>query len=513
MTKNRLLIFGIFIILLVALKIDYRFIDEINCCGDDHDYFMHADTLANDFDFDYKNQMKGIEDKRFNQNGKIAPTGFLGSGLLAFPFLFIGVQINNLLSEFNDFENLYNFEILFYSFSTIFYLFLSILLLCKTLENKNNLLITIAVFGSGITYYAFERYSMTHIYELFTISLVLYTSKKFYNTNNQIFAFLIPIAIMLSFLVRWVNYFIVFIPFIISYYENQSKFKLIRSKHFIISSILSFGLFLWFSKQVYGIYTIDPQKIYGNIGIENTISTINFGELIAYLFDFLKINFSQEFGILWFNPPVFFAICYLIYDLSKNKKIINLVSLISFLSIYGIIILWGSTASSYGFRYIYATLPLAIYLIFKNDIFKSIFIKRVFIVLCLFSFTSTIFFETTTLTQLSLVENENIFGNNVRFTQPKYLSGFILSIANLESYLKIVSTSFLGAIFFKCVISLFGKISFINFLENLNLPVTNEDFLVLLDNLEKISYIKINLSIIFIILFLYFLNSKIITKN
>ena len=86
-----------------------------------------------------------------------------------------------------------------------------------------------------------------------------------------------------------------------------------------------------------------------------------------------------------------------------------------------------------------------------------------------------------------------------------------LSIANLESYLKIVSTSFLGAIFSN-VISLFGKISFINFLENLNLPVTNEDFLVLLDNLEKISYIKINLSIIFIILFLYFLNSKIIKK-
>ena len=81
--------------------------------------------------------------------------------------------------------------------------------------------------------------------------------------------------------------------------------------------------------------------------------------------------------------------------------------------------------------------------------------------LCLFSFISTIFFETTTLTQLSIVENENIFGNNVRFTQPKYLSGFILSIANLESYLKIVSTSFFGAIFFKCVISLFGKISFI----------------------------------------------------
>ena len=104
---------------------------------------------------------------------------------------------------------------------------------------------------------------------------------------------------------------------------------------------------------------------------------------------------------------------------------------------------------------------------------------------------------------MSLVENENIFGNNVRFTQPKYLSGFILSIANLESYLKIVSTSFFGAIFFKCVISLLEKYHLLIFLESLNLPVTNVDFLVLLDNLEKMSYIKINLSIIFIILFFY----------
>ena len=37
-------------ILLLSLRIDYRFIETINCCGDDHTYFVHAETIAEDFD-------------------------------------------------------------------------------------------------------------------------------------------------------------------------------------------------------------------------------------------------------------------------------------------------------------------------------------------------------------------------------------------------------------------------------------------------------------------------------
>ncbi|GIR19777.1 hypothetical protein CM15mP35_00380 [bacterium] len=81
------------------LKIDFRFENSVNCCGDDHDYYIHSETIALDRDLDYTNQLKGNEDKRFNVNGKIAPTGFIGTGILAAPFTFFGNLIDQILSD------------------------------------------------------------------------------------------------------------------------------------------------------------------------------------------------------------------------------------------------------------------------------------------------------------------------------------------------------------------------------------------------------------------------------
>ena len=44
------------LIFLLFLKIDFRFEEGIFCCGDDHDYYAHAETIVVDFDFDYSNQ-------------------------------------------------------------------------------------------------------------------------------------------------------------------------------------------------------------------------------------------------------------------------------------------------------------------------------------------------------------------------------------------------------------------------------------------------------------------------
>ena len=125
---------------LIFLKSDFRFVEDIYCCGDDHDYYMHAETISQDFDFDYNNQFLGIEDKRYNNKNKIAPIGFFGSGLLASPFLFIGSLFNK---NFESGENvIFNYKILFYSMSSIFYLGLSIVYIenFKILKNKNKLL-------------------------------------------------------------------------------------------------------------------------------------------------------------------------------------------------------------------------------------------------------------------------------------------------------------------------------------------------------------------------------------
>lgn len=84
--KKYISIFMLFFVILLFTKIDFRLKTDITCCGDDFDYFIHAETIAEDFDFDYSNQLDGFEKARHSKV-KPAPFGFLGSGLLASPFL------------------------------------------------------------------------------------------------------------------------------------------------------------------------------------------------------------------------------------------------------------------------------------------------------------------------------------------------------------------------------------------------------------------------------------------
>ena len=83
---KKLLFFTSVIILLTFLKIDFRFVDSIYCCSDDFDYFIHAESISEDLDFDYSNQLKGLEDKRYNNDSKVAPIGYVGTGILSAPF-------------------------------------------------------------------------------------------------------------------------------------------------------------------------------------------------------------------------------------------------------------------------------------------------------------------------------------------------------------------------------------------------------------------------------------------
>ena len=112
--KNNRHIFSFLIFLLLLLlfvKTDYRFVSSINCCGDDYDYFIHAVTITTDFDLDYSNQLN--EENHIRYNGKIAPKGFIGSGIFASPFLFIGNLLNKIFAN----QSVFNFQILMYSLS------------------------------------------------------------------------------------------------------------------------------------------------------------------------------------------------------------------------------------------------------------------------------------------------------------------------------------------------------------------------------------------------------------
>ena len=498
------------IIILLVIKVDFRLESDIYCCSDDFDYFSHAETIALDFDFDYSNQLEGYEKARYYKNDKIAPIGFVGAGLLASPFLLLGDLLDNLF----EVKKYVNFKILIYSFSSIFYLLLTFVYLVRiknkiypSLQNKHLLLLLL---GSGVTYYSFERYSMTHIYELFTITMICYFSLVVQEdlTKKMVrkYLFLLSFFIFLGFHVRWVNYFIFFIPYFVPKLLNKKKITFYKHWELLIYASFFVGLTLLLNREIYGVVTINPNYVYSS-GVVNSVGDlfINFLESVK---SFILIIFSLEFGIFYFSPIIFFGLLLVCVNFLTNPlRIENLLGLLIFLQVFVIVVLWKGTAASYGFRYLLCLTPLSL-IVFFNFLERSSpnFSKRILkilIFLSIFSFISTIFFETTELTQLSLDEKINSFGKSVAYTQPEYLKGYIFSFFSLNAYLKILVTSFFGFLSFNLLFKIVNPTDFLNFIEQYSLNLNDQKVIDLLNKYAEmeLSYVLVTwllVSILFI---------------
>ena len=509
-----LIIFLIF--LSILFKVDYRYINELNCCGDDFDYYSHALTIAIDKDFDYSNQLTP-NDASFFMDEKIAPLGFFGTGMLSAPFLFLGDLLDKALGQ----QPISN-KVILYSLSSIFYLLLSISLIYSGLNklkiNENIYILFLFISGSGLAFYAFERYSMTHVYELFSISLIFYSvvninilkdRKKHY--------FLLAFALFAGISVRYTNYFLFILPYIFEkiYFKNNKKFKSFSSSYFI--AFLSFFslLFYFINVQIYGKFIVNPLNIYyaDSYRVTNYLNEINnvidfFTINIQILF---KILFAQEFGIFWFSPIIFIGFLTSISFL-KNKELnylTRILIMIVFLYNFGIVAVWSSTASSYGFRYLFSLIPISLIIFYsseKNTLLNIM--KKYLIVFSLFGLISIIFFESTTLTELSTTTVINTFGKEDLYSNPTYLSGVVGSLFDVSAYAKIFASSFLFLLFYAISKSL---INLKPIIENLdfNISVSQKQKMIeTLDLYDDVNLVQVLIILLFIFMFSYIVTSK-----
>ena len=103
------------------------------------------------------------------------------------------------------------------------------------------------------------------------------------------------------------------------------------------------------------------------------------------------------------------------------------------------------------------------------------------------------------MTQLSLEEQMNSFGKLVRYTEPEYLKGYLLSFLELEAYLKIFVTSFLGMIFFNLLFYFTSPEKMLNFLDvEFGLNLKNEKVSNLLLDYQELNYLYILVVILLI---------------
>ena len=98
-------------------------------------------------------------------------------------------------------------------------------------------------------------------------------------------------------------------------------------------------------------------------------------------------------------------------------------------------------------------------------------------------------------------EQVNSFGVMANYAEVNYVTGVIKSFFSLNSYLIIFSTSFVGVLFFKLLITIFDISYIFDILQSLGLPTDNSDFIKYIENLSLISVSKIFTISLFLLLF------------
>lgn len=425
---------------------------------DDSSYYLHSLSIAKDFDLDYSNQInfENVDPNKFYKNPKtlnFIPKHPIGVGVLTAPFTFLGLFLERLNINFGFDGNIVYF---FYSLSAIFYFSLTLILFHKTeilitkKNNENYLLMFILLFGSGVGYFSFERFSMSHIYEVFSIILLIYIF-----TNKLIlkekFTYLSGIACLIPIFIRWTNYFSLIIPFLIYFVLREKKFLDNKMFNYYFSLKFLLGLtsvpifFLIFNYFFYGAFVYFPSQIYHNSS--NVINSLNsmastrgysieFNlDFISSLFvDFFRILFSSEFGLLFFSPLIFLLVLKSFIYLFKSEFKIFFLNLLIMLIPFVNVLIWKSTASSYGYRYLYSLIPIG----FFYYLLISINFQKIINIFAIFSFYSLMVFESNDLTTLS--SQINTFGQEHAYSANYYLIGVINSFSDINT-IKVFGTS------------------------------------------------------------------------
>ena len=492
------------LLLLLLTKIDFRF-DEINPGSfvDDAEYYYHAQTIAVDYDLDYSNQMPNTpyRNLNFDYPNKVLPVHSIGLGIFASPFLFISNQI----SGYVDLNSVISLNYYIYSLTPILYLFISIILIEKILLlnqlNYKKYILYLIVLGSGVSYFAFESFSMSHVYEFFATTVLIYLmtiyEKSSLSTQKKL-KFFIPVFMFIALTIRWSNYFYFLIPLFYSKFISNKKMYFYRSPLFIAGAVTGLILFLLHTKYLYGIYTINPSDIFFQVEDRIEPDYYRFFDLsrvdenIFYIIkSFLIINFSQEFGLLYFSPILFIGYFSLLHNFYKrNMSHFFILLLICLFPFFSTLVL-NNPGYSYGYRYLYSTIPIFIILFFK-EYYETTILKKYIVFGSLFALISQLLFETTQLTVLSSDYLTNTFGLYTKYVNPLYLSGVIKSLFIADAYLNMIFTSFLGVLIIKVIALIENPAIFIEKFRPLNDDITN-----LINNSLNFSWLMVFIIIIF----------------
>lgn len=179
---------------------------------------------------------------------------------------------------------------------------------------------------------------------------------------------------------------------------------------------------------------------------------------VSRVSDIRTILFTQEFGLFWFMPIVPIGALILIVSLVtlwRRREQRWTVALIAALSAayaaipIGVVLVWQSHASSFGFRYLFSLVPLSLLglalgsALLKRSVFKPLRpILGLLALLSTFSLLGQAFYGTGPTLVLHTA-SENSFGQSIA-SNPTFASALLSALLRPEAWANMLSRGYLG---------------------------------------------------------------------
>jgi hypothetical protein len=349
-------------------------------------YVSHAFTIGLDGDLDYRNELAFFYRTNLNRD-QTAPQQSMGMGLLAAPFIAAFSVIDRanhhpILTDRTAFIGSWSYFGI--QFATAFYFLAGIALYQLALGRwVNSFIVATAVISAGLLPYVTGIFAFVHAYEFFTLAALtaacigLCRAREAW--QNGVLVSAIGATTFLAFMVRWADYGILAVPLlaVLTHYliEHDGPYRraIALSYTGVLGGLAAVSLFhLW----AFGIawpwaeyfYRI-PNKFSSDSGVMT--------ELLRNVPNLPLLLFSSEFGVLWTFPllPIGFAVG--LFALWRWFWEEPLPWALWALAIgwciavpLAIVLLWKTTASGYGYRYLLPSLPalmLILAVFFKGE--------------------------------------------------------------------------------------------------------------------------------------------------
>lgn len=426
---------------------------------DDLSYWLHSATLSFDQDFKYVNDYKITKDTINSSTN--APSHAPGSGYMASPFVYLFSWLDIIVDgKIPDRTNpVKTFSYAGYFASTLFYCYLAFVFLRKIKSNlKNNEvgIILFVTFISTLVHFVATRFLMSHVYEFFLVSVLVYLFDK--NNNHTISeADLYKILLAYFFLSITRPSTFLFSLLFFGIFKLIIKIKKIALIRLGIFAILLSTIYVFLARAIYGQNSIGL-----NIGANSTtsgyLSDFNFERIFAGFLDLFSIFFSTSMGIAWSTPIVLVGIIVLCF---KNRTTLDLriFFVLIYISAYFLVLfIWQGNEVAYGQRLLIGLTPFMCFLALKLKDLK--FFKIPLLLSTFVTYIGYLYFYSSQ--NLTLRMGENLYGNITKWSAESYYSFLFKELFYIENIISVLSRTIYALNVFK----------FFNF-DSLKILITN----------------------------------------